>query len=135
MRTTVALDGQTPLERYTTAALVTSALGGAWVLGRDLLPFDAACPILATTGVPCPFCGFTRLADHLASGDVTLALTTDPAGAIFLALLTVLAAVGVLLRLRPEFRRWPGTPAAAALAIALAAHWATTLAGGGFVDA
>ena len=80
MRTTVAHDGQTPLERYSTAALATSALGGAWVLGRDLLPFDAACPILEMTGVPCPFCGFTRLADHLASGDVTLALTTDPAG-------------------------------------------------------
>ena len=134
MRTTVGLDGQTALERYSTAALVTSGLGGAWVLGRDLLPFDAACPILETTGVPCPFCGFTRLADHVASGDVTLAITTDPAGTVFLALLIVLAAVGVLLRLRPELRRWPGAPAAAALGVALAAHWATTLAGGGFVD-
>lgn len=134
MRTTVARDGQTPLERYSTAALVTSALGGAWVLGRDLLPFDAACPILATTGVPCPFCGFTRLADHLVAGDLTLVLTTDPAGAVFLALLGLLAAVGVLLRLRPDLRRWPGTPAAAALVAALTVHWATTLTGGGFVE-
>ena len=105
------------------------------MLGRDLLPFDAACPILEMTGVPCPFCGFTRLADHLASGDVTLALTTDPAGTAFVALLAMLAVVGLVVRVRPAVRRWPGAPVAVALLDTLAVHWATTLAGGGFVDA
>lgn len=116
------------------------SLGGGWVLARDAVPFDVRCPLLATTGIPCPFCGITRLTDHLVHGDVALAVTTDPFGVLLVGLLGLLAVVGML----TIMRRSTGSPFAVAsvrapvggaLLAALALHWTTTLLGGGFVDA
>ncbi len=125
----------TPFERHATAAATTAGLGAAWVVGRGLLPFDLACPFLAATGIPCPFCGMTRLSDHLLRLDVVGAVTGDPAGVVFLAVLGVLAAVGAARRLGWAPTLWPSsTPVVAVLVTTLALHWITTLGGGGFVS-
>lgn len=60
-----------------TAPLVTAAaVAGAWaavaVLGPErVLPVP--CPLLALTGIACPFCGGARAAHALAHGDIALA--------------------------------------------------------------
>lgn len=129
-----------PLERFGTAALATVALGGTWVLARDAVPFDVRCPFLAATGIPCPFCGITRLTDHLVHGDIALAVTTDPFGALLVGMLGLLAIAGVVVALgRSSSLRRRGMmstlPVGGALVGTLALHWTTTLLGGGFVDA
>jgi len=55
-----------------------------------LLPGHDAitCPLRATTGVPCPFCGMTRGVGHALRGDVGGALALNPG--------SVLLVVGVL---------------------------------------
>lgn len=93
------------------------------------------CPMLATTGVPCPACGMTRLADTVVHGRVLEAAATDPAGLLFLGVVAVLAAAFVVSRVRrlPRLRAVRAAPLA--LLVLLAAHWATTLLTGGYVDA
>lgn len=109
------------------------------MLARDVLPFDVRCPLLASTGIPCPFCGITRLTDHLLHGDVALAVSTDPFGALLVVMLGLLAIVGVAVAFgrSSSFRRHQtitSLPVGGALLGALALHWTTTLLGGGFVD-
>lgn len=110
------------------------------MLGRDLLPVDVRCPLLATTGVPCPFCGITRLTDHLLHGDLALAVSTDPFGVLLVGMLGLMAVVGaVALVGRAGAARLSSAgarlPVGGALLGALALHWTTTLLGGGFVEA
>lgn len=124
-----------PFERHATAAAATAGLGAVWVVGRGLLPFEVACPLLAATGIPCPFCGMTRLSEHLLRLDVAGAFTQDPAGVVFLAVLGLLAAVGVASRLGWAPTRWPTTaPVTTVLVVALGVHWITALGGGGFAS-
>jgi hypothetical protein len=127
---------EAPLERYAAAAAATAGLGAAWILFRDAVPVDVSCPLLSTTGIPCPFCGITRLGDLLAHGHLAEAVTHDPAGVVLLVAIAMLALVGVAARLGWRPRRWPAATAVVAILVgALAAHWATTLLGGGFVTA
>ncbi|MDZ7675872.1 MAG: DUF2752 domain-containing protein [Acidimicrobiales bacterium] len=103
-------------------------------MGARALSFGLPCPLLATTGIPCPACGMTTLADTVAHGHLTEAVTTDPAGTTFLVIVGALAATYVLSR---AFSWRPSTAALrwvpAALFVALAVHWLTTLITGGFV--
>ena len=125
-----------PVATYGDAALVTVGLGATWTLARGVLPISVECPTLAATGVPCPFCGLTRLAGEVARGDVIGAVTADPAGLVVLGLLAVVALAGAARRLGWTPRGRPWVRAVGALgAVALASHWLTVLAGGGFVDA
>ncbi len=92
------------------------------------------CPLLATTGVPCPACGMTRLADAVAHGRVVEAVTTDPAGVLFLAVIATMAIAFVFSRLRRLPVRFPDVRAApVVLGSLLGAHWVTTLVTGGYV--
>ena len=136
-------------ERIGIAAAVTAAFGVAAVLARDVGDLHLVCPLRALTDVPCPGCGMTTVASSLAHGDVVGALTTDPAGVVLVVLVAWLAAVHLVRwgreavrseRIRsfrapeaPSARiRSSGAPSDRSLAVvagvALAAHWATTLA-------
>ncbi len=122
------------LERYGAAALTTAAIGGTWTLARGVVPFDLPCPLLAATGIPCPFCGITRLTDHLLHGEVVEVVSRDPGGLVLVLVLGLLAVVGVAVRLGWSPRRWPtATPALTLALAAIVVHWSTTLLGGGFV--
>ncbi|MDE0803715.1 MAG: DUF2752 domain-containing protein [Acidimicrobiales bacterium] len=109
------------------------------MLARGTVPFDVGCPLLASTGVPCPFCGITRLTDHLVHGDVALAVTTDPFGVLLVGLVGLLAIAGIAVLLGrasslSRHRAIAALPVGGTLLGALALHWTTTLLGGGFVE-
>ena len=57
------------------ALRATGGLGlvGAGILGAHLLGFGLPCPLLALTGIQCPFCGTTRAAAALIRGDLAAA--------------------------------------------------------------
>lgn len=137
-----------PPDRAAKARLRSEAIGQASLtalgLGAGILALRAVdvslppCPFRAVTGVPCPGCGMTRLADAVAHGHLTTAVTADAAGVAILAAIVVLAVVyGVvaLKRRRGTPAELPGWMRAAALPIALGAlvaiHWATTIVTGG----
>ena len=48
-----------------------------------------ACPLRATTGVPCPFCGMTRAVVAAVHGHVGASLAFNPGGFVVLALALV----------------------------------------------
>jgi hypothetical protein len=89
----------------TTARNVRVAAAG--VLGAaavwPLLPVHPpfACPLRATTSIPCPMCGLTRACVAIARGDVVDALRYNP-GVVLVVVAVVLAIVtpSALLRLR-----------------------------------
>ncbi|MCZ7535537.1 MAG: DUF2752 domain-containing protein [Acidimicrobiia bacterium] len=57
-----------------------------------------ACPLRATTGIPCPLCGMTRAVVAAVHGDVVASVAYNPAGIV-----AVLLAVALLLV--PRLRR------------------------------
>jgi hypothetical protein len=65
-------------------------VAAAW----PLLPHPAiACPLRATTGIPCPLCGMTRACVAAVQGHLGTSLAFNPAG-----VLVVLAAIVALVR-------------------------------------
>jgi hypothetical protein len=60
------------------------------------------CPLRATTGVPCPFCGMTRGVSAVVRGDLVHALALNPA-----SLLLVAAVLGALVAWRRPTVRIP----------------------------
>ena len=82
----VALD----VKRLRIAGIVM--LAGAFALRFLSLPSIVVCPLRATTGVPCPFCGMTRSVAAIGRGDLGASLTFNPGG----ILLVVLAIVVVV---------------------------------------
>jgi Protein of unknown function (DUF2752) len=87
--------------------------------GRPLLGSpDVGCPLRATTGVPCPFCGMTRGVTDAVHGNVTAAAWLNP-GSLFL----VFAAIVLLVAWR---RRTVSFPAWLPYAL-VAALWAFQL--------
>lgn len=115
-----------------TAAAGAVGLGAVLLVGRAVGVHAPACPFLAATGVPCPFCGITRLTDamvHLRVGD---AVGASPAGVVLIVGLAVIAAVFGWARLRHRAPpRWLGSPALLVVGAAvLAVHWATSIATG-----
>lgn len=119
------------------AALATT-MAGAGLVAASQVGLGIPCPFLAATGIPCPGCGMTRLAATVASGDVVTAATRDPGGVLLIAVVGLLAVMGLALRAAISI---PGADAVQPrravrlLGAALAVHWVTTLAGGGFVSA
>lgn len=121
------------IERYGTAALATIAVGGALVVGRTAAGITLPCPLLALTGVPCPGCGITTLATMILRGELTGAVTADPAGVVVLATLVLLACIhatggrsAILDRLRTA------VPTLAMFGtVGVALHWLTTVVTGG----
>lgn len=107
---------------WAVAAAGAVALAPLAPLFAGLLP---PCPLHVMTGLPCPTCGTTRAALHLAHGDVLAALAVNPlaAGGLTLGVLGGLLAPawvavrGPLPRVTPE-RRWRWLVAAV-----LAGNW------------
>jgi hypothetical protein len=71
-----------------------SALGIAAAL--PLLPGHdtVTCPLRATTGIPCPFCGMTRGVSRVLHGDIVGAAALNP-GSLLLVVTAVVVLVGV----------------------------------------
>lgn len=118
------------------ASVALTGLGGVLLAGRALGVHAPACPFLTITGIACPGCGMTRLSATLAGGDVGLALTRDPAGVVFLAVLAVaaVASLGYVVANRGRPPTWLGARSiSAGLLVLLAVHWITTLAWGGML--
>ncbi len=57
----------------------------------EVLP-DRWCLFAALTGLPCPFCGFTRAASAMAGGDWALALSISPLTAVLYVLAALILA-------------------------------------------
>jgi hypothetical protein len=87
----------------TLAAVSVAWAGVAWLRPGDAGP--TPCPWRTITGLDCPFCGSTRAAATLASGDVVGALDHN---ALFVLGILPLAAVAWLLW---AGRAWRGAPA------------------------
>lgn len=118
-------------DRIADAGLATAGIGAAAVAARAL-SVPLPCPLLALSGIPCPGCGLTRLADGLAHGHVLDAVTADPIGVAVLVVLATLAALALARRVTPTVRMpRPATKVPALLLALLALRWATVLAGVG----
>jgi hypothetical protein len=100
--------------RNSLARLTAIALGLAW-LGWMPVP-HTVCPLLALTGVPCPFCGGTHAGIDLARGHPAAALRASPIAVLGAAALIVLP----LLRRTGLAQRWRNLPAKARNLIAIA---------------
>jgi hypothetical protein len=96
-------------------------VAGAGLLGAaavwPLLPAHPplACPLRATTGIPCPLCGMTRACVAAVHGHLGVSLAFNPAG----LLLIVAAVVAVV---RPQWLTRISVPTWIALA-SVAAVW------------
>ena len=116
------------------SALAMVGMGTALIALRTVSIHLPACPFRAATGVPCPGCGMTRLADAVAHGRVGHAIGADAAGVAILAVLAVLA-VTYLVRVivqKDEPPAWMRSPLLLGGLVALvAAHWITTIITGG----
>ena len=77
------------------------------------------CPLRATTGIPCPFCGMTRGVGRVLDGDIAGAALLNPG-----SLLLVLAAVALFVVVRRPTVRVPTW----APALLVAALWSFQLA-------
>ena len=116
------------------SALGLVGLGGVLLVGRAAGVHAPACPFRSLTGVPCPGCGMTRLADAVVHGRIGEAASADLAG---VALLGVLAVVAVTYLVQVVIRKheppgWLRSPLLlVGLVALLAAHWATTIVTGG----
>jgi hypothetical protein len=116
------------------SALGLVGLGGVLLAGRAVGVHAPACPFRSLTGVPCPGCGMTRLADAVVHGRIGEAAGADLAGVAILGVLLVVAVtylVQVVIR-KGEPPRWMRSPLLlAGLVALLAVHWATTIVTGG----
>lgn len=115
---------------------VAVGLFGATVLALHALSVHLpGCVVRATTGIPCPGCGFTHLGIELAAGRFATALATDPAAVAFTVLLGALAVTQlVAMARRNRGPRWIASPVTAvAVGGLFAAHWVTTIVTGGML--
>lgn len=89
-------------------ARVVAAAWGAAIVGtlvaasasdgfaRAVVEHGPACPLLATTGVECPFCGMTRSSVALGRGDLHASLAHHPLGPLVLAaMLAILVTIAL----------------------------------------
>ncbi len=71
--------------RVVSGAMV--AIAAAWPVLPVHPPF--ACPFLAVTGIPCPFCGMTRAVVAAVHGHIASSLAFNPGGIVVLLLAVV----------------------------------------------
>ncbi len=92
-------------------------LGGGVLL--PILPSHPgiACPLRATTGIPCPLCGMTTSVEETVRLDLHDAVAANPAGVLAVAVAVLLLVV------RPRNLRLPS----AAVPLTLLAMWAWEL--------
>jgi hypothetical protein len=64
-----------------------------------------ACPLRASTGIPCPFCGMTRAVVAAVHGHVMESLRFNPGG-VFVAVLALAVLLGFRFE-RVRLRAWP----------------------------
>lgn len=116
----------------TSVALV--GIGAVLLAGRAVSVHLPACPLRAATGVPCPGCGMTRLADAVAHGRIGEAAGADVAGVAILAVLLVVA-VTYLVRViigKGDPPAWMRSPLLViGIGALVAIHWVTTIVTGG----
>ena len=90
--------------RLAAAALVTAAVA------YPLAPFvPSVCPLRATTGVPCPFCGMTRAVVAAVHGHIGQSLAFNPGGIVVLLVAVILLVrPGAIARIRrpPLWALW-----------------------------
>lgn len=82
--------------------IAAGAVVGAAALW-PLLPVHPplTCPLRATTGIPCPFCGMTRACVAAVQGDFGAALNFNPAGLLVVAFaLVALVRPALITRIR-----------------------------------
>ncbi|HET7293596.1 MAG TPA: DUF2752 domain-containing protein [Vicinamibacteria bacterium] len=108
--------------------------GTAALLRLDRLPF-AICAFKAFTGLPCPTCGSTRAAAHLARLDLAGALAQNPLATAAAGALVAWGVLDLLLMLRGRALWLEVSPAVArALRLgavaAIVANWAYLIAAG-----
>ena len=72
--------------RWAGAASLAVAATLPLVPGHDAI----TCPLRATTGLPCPFCGITRGVGEALRGNVDRALFLNPASVLLVAAVVVL---------------------------------------------
>jgi hypothetical protein len=72
----------------------------AWAVSPVHPPL--ACPLRATTGVPCPMCGMTRACAAAVQGDLAASVRYNPIGIVLMLFAAVVVfRPKVLVRLRP----------------------------------
>lgn len=102
------------------------ALGGATIyVSRQRGQPLTLCLFKRVTGLPCPSCGTTRAAEHLARGHVAQAVATQPfmVGAGVLFVLMTLLRVGFSRRLQMETSRRARRAVGALIAVAFVVNW------------
>ena len=76
--------------------LASAFIAGIPLLLTFMLPIKALrlleCPFLTITGLPCPFCGFTRSIWAISAGDWRYATVNCPLSWLFYALLVIVFA-------------------------------------------
>ncbi|HEX5614778.1 MAG TPA: DUF2752 domain-containing protein [Acidimicrobiia bacterium] len=82
-----------PARPLAAALLVGGAL---WQLSPIHPPL--VCPLRATTGIPCPFCGMTRAVTAAVRGDVAASLRYNPGGIVLVVLAIAVLVAPLLLR-------------------------------------
>ncbi|MFN8017801.1 MAG: DUF2752 domain-containing protein [Acidimicrobiales bacterium] len=115
------------------SSLAAAGLGVGLLALRAVSIHAPACPFRSLTGVPCPGCGITRLADALAHGRLQVAVGADPAGvALLVAIAVVAVAYGIATKLlhRPVPRWLEHGIVPLAFVALIAVHWATTIVTG-----
>lgn len=119
------------------SALGLVGIGAVLLAGRAVSLHAPACPFRSLTGVPCPGCGMTRLADTLAHGHIATAVRADAAGVALLGVIAVLALiylvqVTIKKRTPPAWMSSAFVPAVLGALVAI--HWITTIVTGGLAS-
>ncbi|QXC62120.1 DUF2752 domain-containing protein [Aquihabitans sp. G128] len=114
-------------------AVGVAGAGTVLLAGRALGLHPGPCLLRAHAGLACPACGLTRLSLALGRGDLVGAVGRDLPGVTLLALLAVAAGAQLAATSGRPPVRWLASPwLAPALVALLLAHWAVTVAFGGF---
>jgi len=120
------------------ASLTMVGAGAVLLAGRAVSLRLPPCPFRAATGIPCPGCGMTRLADAVAHGRIQQAVGGDAAGVAVLAVLAVLAGA-YLVRVvigkgePPDWMR--RRVLLGGIGALVLVHWVTTIVTGGLPSA
>ncbi len=100
--------GDQPLARHmAVATAILLPVVGWWLHARPgaLASLVGPCRLLLLTGIPCPTCGATHAAAHLATGHPLAAMASNPLITLAILGVVVWALLGVATSLVPRWRR------------------------------